>query len=48
LAHYICERCSKVIDSNELSGLPGIRCPSCGHRILYKARSQIVREIKAR
>ena len=45
MAQYICEKCAKKIDSNELIGLPGIRCPSCGHRILYKARSQIVHEI---
>ncbi|MCX8181944.1 MAG: DNA-directed RNA polymerase subunit P [Candidatus Methanomethyliaceae archaeon] len=48
MAQYICERCRKVIDSKELLALPGIRCPACGHRILYKARSQVVREIRAR
>jgi DNA-directed RNA polymerase subunit RPC12/RpoP len=47
MAQYICEKCGKKIDSTELVGLPGIRCPSCGHRILYKARSQIVHEIKS-
>ena len=48
MTHYLCEKCSKAIDSNDLSGLPGIRCPACGHRIIYKARSPIVREVKSR
>lgn len=48
MATYLCEKCGKTIDSNELMGLPGIRCPVCGYRILYKSRSPIIREIKAR
>lgn len=27
--------------------LPGIRCPYCGHKILYKVRSPTARRIKA-
>ncbi len=48
MATYLCEKCGKTIDSNELMGLPGIRCPVCGHRILYKSRSPIIRETNAR
>ncbi|MDI9644030.1 MAG: DNA-directed RNA polymerase subunit P [Candidatus Verstraetearchaeota archaeon] len=48
MANYLCEKCGKVIKSEDLIGLPGIRCPSCSHRILYKSRSPIIREIRAR
>ncbi|HPC27346.1 MAG TPA: hypothetical protein P5290_00705 [Candidatus Methanomethylicus sp.] len=48
MTQYLCEKCGKVIESGDLSGLPGIRCPACGHRILYKARSQIVRVVQSK
>ncbi len=48
MTQYLCEKCGEVIEHNDLSGLPGIRCPKCGHRILYKARSQILRPVKSK
>jgi DNA-directed RNA polymerase subunit P len=46
---YVCARkeCQKEISQDNLNQLPGIKCPYCGHRILYKKRPQIVKRIKA-
>lgn len=48
MPHYMCSRCRKIVDMNELFALPGVRCPSCGYKILYKIRSSIVKEVKAK
>jgi len=41
---FICGKCRNEI-SSLFEGM--VRCPSCGHRILYKARDSIMKEIKA-
>jgi len=37
----------KEIDESKLASLPGIKCPYCGYRILYKKRPSIIKRIKA-
>jgi DNA-directed RNA polymerase subunit P len=46
---YVCAKkeCRKEIDDSKLATLPGIKCPFCGHRILYKKRPSIIKQIKA-
>lgn len=41
---YKCAKCGTEV-SNVSEGL--VRCPSCGHRILYKTREPISKSIKA-
>ncbi len=42
---YKCTRCKRAVEIDyEYSG---IRCPYCGHRILFKERPVIVKHIKA-
>ena len=41
---YICGKCKAEI-STLFEGM--VRCPSCGHRILYKTRDSIMKEQKA-
>jgi DNA-directed RNA polymerase subunit P len=38
---YKCSRCKRDV---ELEGVFGVRCPYCGHRVLLKERSPLVRE----
>jgi len=42
---YKCSKCGKVV---ELGKEDPIRCPFCGHKILFKERPTAVKEIKAR
>ena len=46
---YVCARkeCKMEIDEAKLASLPGIKCPYCGYRILYKKRPSIIKRIKA-
>ncbi|MHA1409116.1 MAG: DNA-directed RNA polymerase subunit P [Candidatus Odinarchaeia archaeon] len=45
---YVCSECKKEVTLEGLKTLPGIKCPYCGSRILYKSRPPIVKKIKAR
>lgn len=45
MAVYKCAKCGEKI-SNLLPDI--IRCPSCAHKILYKMRENVAREIKGR
>lgn len=47
-AVYECIQCGSKITSEQLSIMLGIKCPSCGYRVLKKMRPPIVRKIKAR
>lgn len=40
---YKCAKCSTEV-TNVSEGL--VRCPSCGHRVLYKTREPISKTIK--
>jgi len=40
---YRCAKCGKEVASIE-EGM--VRCPSCGHRILYKKRDPIAKTLK--
>ncbi len=42
---YKCGKCGKTVELPE--GAP-VRCPFCGHKILFKGRSKSVKTIKAR
>ncbi|MHA1718933.1 MAG: DNA-directed RNA polymerase subunit P [Promethearchaeota archaeon] len=44
---YVCAKCKTVISQESLNQLPGIKCPACGHRILYKKRPQVIKKVKA-
>ena len=46
---YVCAKkeCQKEIDEEKLLSLPGIKCPYCGYRIIYKKRPSIIKQIKA-
>ncbi len=40
MPYYKCGRCGRVFTDEQLRLLPGIRCPHCGYKIIYKvARS---------
>lgn len=41
---YKCGKCGKVV---ELSREDLIRCPFCGHKILFKERSKVIKKVKA-
>ncbi|MEE8401026.1 MAG: DNA-directed RNA polymerase subunit P [Candidatus Hydrothermarchaeaceae archaeon] len=41
---YNCGNCGKVVETGE----GGVRCPFCGYKILFKARSGEVRTVLAR
>ncbi|MHA1237973.1 MAG: DNA-directed RNA polymerase subunit P [Candidatus Odinarchaeia archaeon] len=45
---YRCGQCGGEVTSEELKTLPGVKCPYCGYRILYKTRPPIVKKVKAR
>jgi len=45
---YECAGCGKEVKSTDLGQLPGIKCPNCGYRILYKRRPPVVKKVKAR
>jgi DNA-directed RNA polymerase subunit P len=48
MPQYMCSNCRKIVDMKELFSLPGVRCPYCGYRILFKVRPQVVKEIKTK
>lgn len=43
---YICHTCSKEVTPEGLKTLPGVKCPYCGGRILYKIRPPVVKRVK--
>ena len=45
---YKCIQCATVITSDQLSTMLGIKCPTCGYRVLRKLRPPIVKRVKAR
>ncbi|MEM2109954.1 MAG: DNA-directed RNA polymerase subunit P [Candidatus Odinarchaeota archaeon] len=45
---YICGSCKKEVTIENLKTMPGIKCPYCGYRILYKVRPPIVKKIICR
>ena len=47
---YICGNpfCMREVTRDMLNTLPGVKCPHCGYRILYKKRPPILKPIKAR
>ncbi len=40
-------KCKKEVSIEDLGQLPGVKCPHCGERILYKTRPPIVKPVKA-
>ena len=44
---YTCYKCKQEVDINLTEALPGVKCPHCGQRILYKARPPIIKRLKA-
>ncbi len=46
---YICanRNCQKKVTQKALRQLPGIKCPHCGYRILYKKRPPVIKKIDA-
>ena len=44
---YKCGRCEREFDRTQLELLPGIRCPYCGYRVIYKVRRIGVKKVKA-
>ena len=44
--NYSCLRCGTTVSNTELSRLPEIKC-ICGFRVFTKARSPIVKTVKA-
>ena len=42
---FKCTRCKETVDIDY--NYAGIRCSYCGHRILIKKRSTVLRKIKA-
>lgn len=41
---YKCTRCNKMV---ELATDAPVRCPFCGHKILFKERPKVVKTVKA-
>ncbi len=46
---YYCanRKCAKEITPSDLESLPGVKCPHCGGRILFKARPKVVKKVKS-
>jgi len=44
---YICWNCGRVFEPEHLGIMKSIRCPYCNARIIVKARTSVVRIIKA-
>lgn len=42
---YLCGNCGREVELN--SNYP-VRCPFCGHKILFKERPKVKRTVKAR
>lgn len=45
---YICVRCEKSVNADQLSMMIEVKCPNCGFRVLRKTRPPIVKKLKAR
>ena len=43
---YICHTCKREVTPEGLKTLPGVKCPYCGGRILYKIRPPVVKRVK--
>ncbi|MFW9954977.1 MAG: DNA-directed RNA polymerase subunit P [Candidatus Thorarchaeota archaeon] len=43
---YVCHACKTVVTPEGLKTLPGVKCPFCGGRILYKIRPPVVKRVK--
>ncbi|TFG12884.1 hypothetical protein EU537_07920 [Candidatus Thorarchaeota archaeon] len=43
---YICHACKREVTPEGLKTLPGVKCPYCGGRILYKVRPPVVKRVK--
>ena len=39
--------CYREVSEEALRQLPGIKCPHCGQRILFKKRPQVIKRVKA-
>ncbi len=44
---YRCGRCGREFTGEQLALLPGVRCPYCGYRVVYKIRKPGVKKVKA-
>ncbi len=44
---YICHNCKHEVTPEDLKTLPGVKCPFCGGRILYKVRPPVVKRVKS-
>ncbi|MHA1379954.1 MAG: Rpo12/RPC10 RNA polymerase subunit family protein [Candidatus Helarchaeota archaeon] len=45
---YVCGKCGREITSKGMDSLPGVKCPHCGYRILYKVRPPVVKKTIAK
>lgn len=45
---YYCanKKCNREISPEDLESLPGVKCPHCGMRILFKARPKVIRKVE--
>ncbi len=45
---YVCasKDCNREVTQENLNQLPGIKCPHCGYRILFKKRPQVIKRVK--
>ncbi len=43
---YVCHFCHSEVTKEGLKQLPGVKCPHCGGRILYKIRPPVVKRVK--
>lgn len=44
---YICLKCRREFDKQQLDVMMSVRCPYCGFRAIAKARGDIVKIVKA-
>ena len=44
---YVCLRCRRVFDKQQLDVMMTVRCPYCGYRVIAKARGAEIKTIKA-
>lgn len=47
MARYKCGKCGKEFTDEDIKLLPGIKCPYCGYRVIYKIRPSSIRRVKA-
>lgn len=46
-AGYVCVSCGTGTGQAELNTLPSARCANCGFTVFAKARSRLVKQVKA-